>query len=189
MELITKNYFYKIVGDSNKDWNVYRIYLPDFNICKGVCNLNYILIDNIIPAAYIFSLEQLIIPSNYILGPDRLEQLKNENLTIDTWYIKPVDDLDKNILTRNELSRVPYYANDDFIKSINELQPFAFTIKSTLDDSFKEELIQVCKNPEKYSYRKNLICNSCVKDTIFPDDFWMNYLYNIIMLIINLKYI
>lgn len=195
MELITKNYFYTVVSKYNKDWYFYRISLSDFKISKDIYSLNYLLIDDIIPAAYISSIEQLIIPKEYgELSKDRLKNLESESLTINTWEIIDLEDqATKSILTRNELTRVPYnsYVSDglDFNKRVNELPNCSFILKSKLDTSFKEEIVQIIDNPEKYSYRKKLICNSCIKNSFLPEDFWVNYLYNILTLVINLKYL
>lgn len=187
MELITKNYFYTIVPEDNKDWYTYRICLKDFKISQKVYSLNYILIDNNIPGAYISSLNQLIIPKVFgELSEKRLEQLESEDLTINTWEIELVENRDC-VLTRNELTRIPF--NESLIDGIKNLPNVSFTLRSRLDTSFKEELVQVIDNPCKYSYVKKLICNSCIKECILPGDFWINYLYNIITLIINLKYI
>lgn len=191
MELITKNYFYTIVSKDNRDWNSYRISLPDLKVSKHICSLNYLLIDNNIPAVYISSLEQLIIPKEYgELSKDRLKNLESENLTIDTWEIIHQDNIEC-VLTRNEISRVPYfeYEYTSMYKKMNELPVCSFILKSKLDSSFKEELVQIVNNPIKYSYRKKVICNSCIKNSIVSDDFWINYLYNILTLIINLKYL
>jgi hypothetical protein len=194
MELITKNYFYTIVPTDNKEWNMYRLRLPDLKISQCIYGLNYVLIDDNIPAAYISVLDQLIIPKTYgELSKDRLKRLESEDLTINTWEITELKDFKGEcILTRNELTRVPYGDfGDDFHKKINDHLPLgAFTIKSNLDTSLKEEFVQIIQNPVKYSYyRKKIICNSCVKTSIIPEDFWLNYFYNIIMLIINLKYL
>lgn len=189
MELITKNYFYTIVPSDNKDWYTYRIFLKDFRISQQVYGLNYILIDDSIPGAYISTLNQLIIPKAFgELSEDRLNQLGFEDLTIDTWEIvELVGDKKPCILTRNEITRIPL--NDDLVEEMKMLPNISFTLRSTLDTSFKEELVQIVDNPNKYSYVKKFICNSCIKTNIIPEDFWVNYLYNIITLIINLKYI
>lgn len=187
MELITDDYFYKLVK-SNTEWNKYRLRLSCFDISSEIFNINFLLLKKDIPAVYFNVLEQLIIPKNYSLSDSDLKDLKTENLTIDTWNITELGGFQNEcILTRNELSRLPYVFK--YRHEINNLPCMAFTVESKLDTEFGKELVQIVVNPETYSSREKLICNLCMKDSIFPNNYRTNYRYNLILNIINIKYI
>jgi len=118
MELITKEKYKSIIGDSKKLIKIYSFNFEDCNYYRSNYRSNIYLLDkkNNIPMIYNISLEILLIPESYNITKSYLESIIKEKLTVEDWNITFLSKENKESYYINELERFLTYFRHNLLE-------------------------------------------------------------------------